>query len=416
MWKIIIDNINIALKSIKTQKARAFITMLIIAFGIMALVGTLSVVNAINTNFSASLQSLGSNKFSFTRYENSLLQGRGYKKRSKINPKITYREAYDFKKRFHSPGATVTISYNAAHDMEVKSGDDKTDPKYLITGIDENYNKVNSLEIDTGKGFRQKDIENNAHFAIIGKDLIKDLFDNKDEKALQQEIIIKGYRFKIIGILQSKQSTFAGSENNKILIPINIARSIFNKNNGNYSIEIGVNDKKNYETSVSKAIALMRNIRKLKPAEDNNFGINRSDKLEEELNKVNKSLRYFALIIGLITILGSSIALMNIMLVSVTERTREIGVRKAVGANNSLVMLQFFIETLVITLIGGIVGIIFGLLIGFTVAKLMNNPFNMPWDAIGVAIFIIFVVAIISGLYPAYKASKLDPIQALRYE
>ena len=415
MWKIITDNINIAFESIKAQKVRAFITMLIIAFGIMALVGTLSVVNAIDNSFSAGLQSLGSNKFTFKRYQNNFLQGRPHQRARKVvNPKITYRDAYTFKKKFKDTGAVVSISFVGARDMEIKTADKKSDPKYIIIGVDENYNKVNVLNIEKGKAFSSDDIEKNRHYALIGTDLKKELFPH--EIPLQKEIIINGNRFIIKGILKSKQSTFGGSENNKILIPINIARSIFNQNTTNYAIDIVAKNKSRYEQLVSKAIALMRNIRKLKPAQPNNFGINRSDKLEAEVKKVSQSLRYFAFIIGLITILGSSIALMNIMLVSVTERTREIGIRKAIGANSGLVMLQFFVETLVITFLGGIFGIIFGLLIGFIVAKLMHNPFSMPWDAIGIAIFVIFVVAFISGLYPAYKASKLDPIQALRYE
>ncbi len=414
MWKIIRDNINIAFESIKAQKIRAFITMLIIAFGIMALVGTLSVVNAIDNNFSAGLRSLGSNKFSFKRYENNLLQGRRHRRgRKKINPKISFREAFDFKKKFDDPYALVSISFQAARDVEIKTGEKKSDPKYVVIGVDENYNKVNVLELKKGKPFTVKDIQNNRHVALIGSDLVKELFDNR--QALNSEIIIKGNRFKIIGILQNKQATFGGSENNKILIPVNLARSIF-QSGGNFSVDVSVTDKNHYEQLVAQAIAMMRNIRKLKPSEANNFGINRSDKLEAELKKVSQSLRYFAFIIGLITILGSSIALMNIMLVSVTERTREIGIRKAIGATRLLVMLQFFVETLVITFLGGIFGIIFGLLIGFVVANLMHNPFGMPWDAIGMAIFVIFVVAFVSGLYPAYKASKLDPIQALRYE
>ena len=415
MIKIIIENIRIAFESIKSQKTRALITLLIIAFGIMALVGTLTVVKGIDNNFSSSLQSLGSNNFSFRRYENNFLQGRKHPRgRKKINPKISYRNAMDFKKRFKEPGAKVALSFAAGFNIEIKNDGKKSDPKYNILGIDANFLKINIYELEKGRIFTEKDIENNHHFAIIGTDLVKELFEN--EEPLQKAIIIKGNRFKIIGILKNKQATFGGSENNRILIPINLARSIFPKKKPNYSINVSVFQKDKYPILVSKAIALMRNIRKLKPAQPNNFGINRSDKLEAELKKVNKNLRLFAFIIGLITILGSSIALMNIMLVSVTERTREIGVRKALGANKTLIMLQFFIETLTITFLGGITGIIFGILIGFGVSNLMHVPFSLPWNAVGIAFFVIFVVAIISGLYPAYKASKLDPIQALRYE
>ncbi len=415
MLKIIYENIDIAFESIKSQKIRALITLLIIAFGIMALVGTLTVVKGIDNNFSLSLKSFGANKFSFKRYSNNFLQGRRHQRgRKKVNPKISYRNAIDFKKRFKDTDAIVALSYVAAYNTEIKNNIKKSDPKYTIIGVDNNFMSVNAFETEKGRIFTEKDINGNAHFTIIGTDLVKELFKNTDP--LHKVIIINGIRFKIIGVLKSKQATFGGSENNRILIPINLARSIFQNKNANYAINVAVTDKSKYDILVSKAIAVMRSIRKLKPAESNNFGIHRSDKLEAELKKVSKSLTLFAFIIGLITILGSSIALMNIMLVSVTERTREIGVRKALGANRILIMLQFFIETLTITFLGGIVGIIFGILIGFGVSSLMKIPFSMPWNAISMAFFVIFVVAIISGLYPAYKAAKLDPIQALRYE
>ena len=415
MWKIINDNISIAFDSIKSQLLRAIITMLIIAFGIMALVGTLTVVKGIEGSFSSSLQSLGSNKFSFKRYDNQFIKKRhGKRVHKKVNPRISYRDAINFKNRYNEKGAVVSISSFAGNNLEIKNDLKKTDPKYRIFGIDEHYIKVNAFDIKNGKEFSRKNIANNKYFAIVGQDLVKELFPNTNP--INQEIIIRGNRFKVIGVLKSKQSNFTGSQNNKIFIPLNLARSIFAQSVSNYWITVAVSDKNLYEYHIGKAISLMRNIRKLQPSKENNFGISRSDRLEEELKEVTSSLNILAFIIGMITILGSSIALMNIMLVSVTERTREIGVRKAIGANSFLVMIQFFIETLVITFLGGLIGIFFGLSIGFGVAKMMHMPFGMPWNAIGIAIFVIFAVAFISGLYPAYKASKLDPIQALRYE
>lgn len=413
MWKIIYDNILIAFDSIKMQLLRSIITLLIIAFGIMALVGTLTVVKGIENNFSSGLASLGANKFTFTRYDNAFIRIGHRKRRKFVNPMISYRDAINFKKRFKDPKAIVSISYMAGRDIEIKNNQKKSDPKYIIIGVDENYTQVQSQEVSAGKNFTQKDITDNHHFAIIGKDLVEEIFENINP--IQKEIIIAGNRFTVIGVLKPKESTFGGSENNKIFIPINLARSLMSSA-GNFNISVSVADKSVYDQQISKAIALMRNIRKLKPSQTNNFGLSRSDMMAAELKSVTQSLRILAFIIGLITILGSSIALMNIMLVSVTERTREIGIRKAIGANRFLVMIQFFVETLVITILGGLVGIIFGLLIGFAVAQLMHMPFSMPWNAIGIAFVVIILVAVFSGLYPAFKASKLDPIQALRYE
>ena len=415
MIKILLENISLAFDSIKNQKLRAAITLMIIAFGIMALVGTLTVVKGIENNFSSSLKSLGSNTFSFKRYDNALFQKRHSRsKHNKINPPITYRQAKKFKDDFKDRNATVSVSFFAASKLAIKNQTKKSDPKYNVIGIDENYLKVKEDNIKEGKAFSKQDILNNKFYAIIGQDLKKELFPNTSP--IGKQIIIKGNRFKVIGILASKSSTFSGSRNSDIYIPINVARSLFSRPSINYNIDISVKNKENYESAIAKAVSLMRSIRKLTPTEKDNFGIDRSDALEKELKDVSKFLTYFAFIVGLITILGSSIALMNIMLVSVTERTREIGVRKALGASRFLILIQFFIETLVITLLGGITGIFLGLLMGYGVSSLFKMPFSMPWNAIGISILIIFIVAFISGLYPAYKASKLDPIQALRYE
>ncbi len=414
MIKILLDNVRMALESIKTQKLRAAITLMIIAFGIMALVGTLTVVKGIDNNFSSSLASLGSNKFTFKRFQNELFQRRHGRRKVKLNPPINYRQSVSFKNKFNQPGSIVSLYFFAANNIAVKNFDKKSDPKYKIIGVDENFITINNDKIDKGKAFNPKDIQNNKYFAIIGKDLKDELFPNTP--VIGKEIIIKGNRFKIIGLLKPKGSTFAGSRNSDIYIPLNLARSIFSSPNVNYNISVSVKDKSAYEATIAKAIGLMRNIRKLRPGQPDNFGINRSDELEKELKNVSQYLTYFAFIVGLITILGSSIALMNIMLVSVTERTREIGIRKALGASSFLVLVQFFVETFVITFLGGFVGILLGLMMGFGISKLFKIPFSMPWNAIGVSIFIIFVVAFISGLYPAYKAAKLDPIEALRYE
>jgi len=414
MIKILFDNIRMALESIKTQKLRAGITLMIIAFGIMALVGTLTVVKGIDNNFSSSLASLGSNKFTFKRFQNELFQRRHGRRKVKLNPPITYRQSVSFKNKFNTPDNIVSLYFYAANNISVKNFDKKSDPKYKILGVDENFITINNDKIEKGKAFHPKDIQNNKYFAIVGKDLKDELFPNTS--VIGKEIIIKGNRFKIIGLLKPKGSTFAGSRNSDIYIPLNLARSIFSSPNINYNVSVSVKNKSAYEASIAKAIGLMRNIRKLRPGQPDNFGINRSDELEKELKNVSKYLTYFAFIVGLITILGSSIALMNIMLVSVTERTREIGIRKALGASSFLVLVQFFVETFVITFLGGFVGILLGLMMGFGISKLFKMPFSMPWNAIGASIFIIFVVAFISGLYPAYKAAKLDPIEALRYE
>jgi putative ABC transport system permease protein len=223
-------------------------------------------------------------------------------------------------------------------------------------------------------------------------------------------------KFKVVGVLESKGSTFGNNQDLRILIPIQVARGIFTEPNINYTISIMVKEKELLNAAQDEAIITFRNIRRLSPIEKDNFGIERSDDLINRIASITGYLEVAAWIISIITILGSSIALMNIMLVSVTERTREIGVRKALGAKNATISTQFFIETIVIGQIGSVLGIILGILTGLVFSSFFESEFSLPWIPMIWATIITFVVAIIAGFYPAMKASKLDPIESLRYE
>ncbi|MBE0391415.1 Macrolide export ATP-binding/permease protein MacB [Flavobacterium sp. PL0002] len=413
MLNLFKENVRIAIGSIRTQMLRTILTVIIIAIGITALVGILTVVSALENTISSDFASMGANTFNIKQYENTTRR-RGGDEREVINPIISYPEAVAFKNKYKYPFTETSVSFTATSSAEVKYEANKTDPEISVLGVDEFFLTNSGLETDLGRNFTNFDISNNTYSCIVGSDFGKGLL--KDINPIDKIISIRGARFKVIGILKEKGSTFGNSQDLRVLIPIQVARSLFTAPNINYTMSVMVSNKQFLEEAIDNANSTMRRVRKLSPIKDNNFGIVRSDDLINRILSITQYLGIASWFIGIITILGSSIALMNIMFVSVTDRTREIGVRKALGAKRSTIAYQFFIETLIIGQLGGIVGIIFGVLIGFGIATAMGFVFVIPWMAMLAAFITSFIVAIISGLYPALKASKLDPIESLRYE
>ncbi len=413
MFQLFKENVGIAFESIKSQLLRTILTVLIIAIGITALVGILSAVSALENTISSDFASMGANTFNLQRYEFAT-QTRGGEEREKINPILSYREVRDFKESFIFPQTQTSISFNGTGNAEVKFESEKTDPEVSVLGVNENYLVNSGLNLENGRDFNYFDIQNNNKVAVLGADFAKGLFKNTNP--INKTISVRGAKFQVIGILESKGSTFGNNQDLRVLIPIETARSIFTQPNINYNISVRVGDKELMESAQSEAIITFRNIRGLNPVEENNFGIEKSDDLINRILSITGYLDIAAWIISIITIFGSSIALMNIMLVSVAERTREIGIRKALGAKKSTIATQFFMETLIIGQLGGLLGIILGILIGYAVSSVADFDFVTPWKAMLWATGITILVAILAGSYPANKAAKQDPIESLRYE
>ncbi|MHC5201333.1 ABC transporter permease [Myroides sp. LJL119] len=413
MWKIAFENINIALASIRSQITRTTITVFIIAIGIWALVGILSVVSALKNTIIEDFASMGANTFTISRYSLSDNMAKNQPK-YKPNAIITYAQGLEFKEKYDFYPSSVSLSFRAASNIEVKSENDKTDPDVSVLGIDENYLANSGLKVEFGRNLSQTDITNSRYVCVVGADFAKSLF--KATNPIGQTISIRGHKFEIQGMLKPQGSTFGNSEDQRVFIPLPIARNIFNAANINYTIKVSILQEGLLEQATDVATILFRNIRNLTPIQKANFGIERSDDMIRSMLTQVTTLNIAAWMIGLITILGSSIALMNIMLVSVTERTREIGIRKALGAKRRIIAWQFFTETIIIGQLGGLLGTLLGIVTAYSLALIMGFVFTIPWGAILAAFITTFLVAIISGLYPALKASKLDPVEALRYE
>jgi putative ABC transport system permease protein len=412
MFSLVRENVRIAIDSIKSQLLRTILTVLIIAIGITALVGILSAISALENTIAGDFSSMGANTFNIQRDEYGVRRRGG--ERQKENPIITYADAKDFTEKYQFPSASISLVFTGTNSAEIKYENKKTDPDVLVLGANENYFQNSGLKIADGREFNYFDVENNNNVCVIGNDLKDKFFENLNP--LNKTISVRGSKFKVIGVLESKKTGLGSNEDYRVIIPIQKARSIFTNANINYGLSVKVDKKEFLDAAQEEAIITFRKIRKLNPIEDNNFAIENSTDLINRVASITQYLYMAAWIISIITIFGSSIALMNIMLVSVTERTREIGVRKALGAKRVTIAVQFFIETIIVGQLGGILGVILGILIGLIFSSVAGFNFTTPWLAMFSAFAITFLVAILSGLLPAIKASKLDPVESLRYE
>lgn len=404
------ENIKIALGSIKGHLLRTSITVSIIAIGIAALVGILTAIDSIDAALNSNFSMMGANTFTIQSQERG---ARSREDRKKDNPKIDYKEALNFKNKFNNE-ATTSISYRGSGVATVKFKSLKTNPNVSILGVDENYLSVSGYEIEYGRNINHHDISLNSNVVLIGQDIFESLF-NFSPKAVGQIISVNNKRLKIIGVLAEKGSSMGMGGDRSCMVPITYLR---NNSTSNSDVAISVMAPTSYEidATIGAATGIFRSIRRLKPLETQNFGITKSDSLAKSLMENLKYVTSAATIIGFITLLGAAIALMNIMLVSVTERTKEIGTRKAIGATPKTIRQQFLMEAIVICQIGGLLGIIFGILIGNITSIMMNSAFVIPWLWLIAGAVLCFFVGLASGIYPAIKASKLDPIEALRHE
>lgn len=411
-FSIFRENLRIAVRAIKSNRVRTILTVCIIAFGIMALIGILTAIDAIKTSLTEQFTMMGANSFTISsRGMNIQIGSSSYRARN--YSRISYREAEEFKRRFDEP-AWVSISYNASGMTTVKYGSEKTNPNVALLGVDEDYLTVSGYEIELGRNFSQEEVRMARHYVVIGSEIVRSLYPAGIDP-VGTEINVAGMNLRVIGVLKSRGAS-AVSSDNVCLMPVTTARQYFSRPNMTFSITVMPHKPANLEVVAGAAEAVFRIVRNLNPRDESDFNITRSDNIVTLLLQNIRYVTLAATLIGIITLFGASVGLMNIMLVSVTERTREIGTRKAVGAKPSTIKNQFLFESILIGQMGGFFGIILGVIIGNVVSSMLKSSFVIPWFWVGTGIVVCFIVGIASGYAPAVKAANVDPIEALRYE
>lgn len=406
------ENLRISFKAIKSNRVRAILTICIIAFGIMALVGILTAIDAIKSSLTTQFTMMGANSFTI-RSRNMSVQTGENRKRIRNSSRITYQEAMQFKEIFTEP-AWVSVSFNATQLSTVKYETEETNPNVSLTGVDENYLAVSGFDIENGRNFSTDEIRMNRRLVILGSDIASDLFPSGTDP-VGKDVTVAGLKLQVAGVLKSKGSS-VGSGDRICLMPVTTARQYFSRPNMNFSVTIMPMNPVNLDAMAGEAESVFRVVRNLDPRDESDFRIVKSDSI---LNMLLKNIRYVTLaatLIGIVTLFGAAVGLMNIMLVSVTERTREIGVRKAVGAKPRTIKYQFLYESIIIGQLGGVFGIILGVIIGNAVSSMLRSSFVVPWFWVFTGIVVCFIVGVVSGYAPAVKAANVDPIEALRYE
>jgi len=422
-----IDTLALSWRTVKSNKLRTGITVAIIAFGIMALVGINTAIDAMQQKFTESFSAMGANGFTIHFREwnmsmgprsnvNQKKKGERKLKQSSTGKPITKIQAETFRDRFQYP-AVMSLSLFGSSDAVVSVANKKTNPTVRVYGGDENYAELNGYTIAVGRNLNQLDVESGRNVCVLGSELAERFFGGDPNKALEKIIRVNNLPFRVVGVLESKGTTFGMSWDNMILTSYNNVRRFFNSNqNASFTIQVKVSDVHTLDGAIDQAEGILRPVRQLEVTEENNFYIDKSDSAVAMLMRNLKFITGSALLIGLITLIGAAVGLMNIMLVSVTERTKEIGLIKAIGGRQRNVRMQFLYESILISLIGAVFGVVLGVIVGNTFSLILHTGFVLPWLWLFLGIFICTVVGLLAGLYPSLKASKLNPIEALRYE
>ena len=405
----------LAFRAIRNNLLRSVLTITIIGVGIMALVGILTSIEVMKESVYSNFSSMGVNSFQLTSDVIKKKRRKGGVNISMAEGKnITYDEAKAFKDRYKYP-ATVSISMSGTGIATVHFRSEKTNPNVRVTGIDETHMVVTDTKLEEGRNFSAAEIQSGSFTCILGNGVAKKLFKRNLSLAINQVVSVGDVKCRVIGIMEAKGGSMVMDADNTVLLPLNTARALYGGDNS-FLISVMVPNVKSKDLAAEEAEGLFRVVRRLQLGADNNFTVTQNNDLVTIVLDSIKYIQWSAVIIGIITLLGSVIGLMNIMLVSVAERTREIGVSKALGALSSAIKMQFLTESVMISLMGGTAGVILGILLGNIVGLFFGTGFVVPWLWMSMGIALCMFVGVISGIYPAIKASKLDPIVALRYE
>jgi putative ABC transport system permease protein len=408
----IIETIKVAFASLKTNRLRSMLTILGIIVGIFSIIAISTVVEMLQKSIEDGVSMLGQNTFQIQKFPAIQMGGPADRAKFRNRPDITLEEYYKLREKLKE--AKYVGAEQWTFGKQVKAGNRQTNPNVQLAGITPEAFPNNKWVVDQGRAFSEKDVERYEEYTVLGSDLAKTLFPAY--KPIDQIVTIDGHKLKVIGVLEAQGGSFGQSQDNFAIIPISTFQNYYGKRSRSINITVMSPDKDSYENVIELAEGYFRTIRNLKGNDENNFDFFSNESLLTQINQITASVRIGSVVVAAIALLAAGVGIMNIMLVSVTERTREIGIRKAIGAKKINILFQFLIESVVLCLTGGIIGIVLGVAAGNFAGSFLKAVAVIPVDWVLIGVLLCVVIGVSFGTYPAYKAANLDPIEALRYE
>ena len=412
-WANLKESLVMALSAIRTSKLRSLLTLLGIVVGVFSIISVMTAVGVLRNSIEVGMAHLGSNTFQIQKFGNDFNTSPEERHKTRNRKNISFEQALEVREK-----ATLAQSVGIEgwrQNRTVVWQAQKTNPNVWIAGENVEGIATNDWIVNTGRSISNQDVELARPVVILGTKIVEKVFP-PNINPIGERVRFDGRMYQVIGTFDKKGGVLGGSFDNFVVVPITAFFQAYGKAETDIHIMVKALNREVMDDAIEQCRSILRTSRGVPPGEDDDFAYFSNDSVIKQFNDFTMYLRLGVLLVSSIALLAAGVGIMNIMLVSVTERTREIGIRKAIGAQRRDILYQFMIEAIILCEIGGVVGVVLGIVGGNVVGMLLEVPAVIPWDWAAIGIGVCSLVGFVFGVYPAWKASILDPIEALRYE